>query len=45
MQLGEEKVDVVLCVIRVNQNMVVRHVMLDPEYFILVEVDQDEMKR
>ena len=25
--------------------MVVRHVLLDPEYFLLVEVDQDEMTK
>ena len=34
-----------LCVIRLNQKMVVRHVLLDPEYFLLVEVDQEDVLR
>ena len=44
-QVGDTAIDSVICVIRLNQKMVVRHVMLDPEYFILVEVDQDVMKQ
>lgn len=39
LRLGNQSFDSVLCVIRVNQKMVVRHVLLDPEYFLLVEVD------
>ena len=42
---GSTSIDSVLCVIRINQKMVVRHVLLDPEYFLLVEVDQDEMTK
>ena len=42
-KLGNQAVDSVLCVIRLNQKMVVRHVLLDPEYFLLVEVDQEDM--
>lgn len=45
MYLGNRPLDSVLCVIRISQKMVVRHVLLDPEYFLLVEVDQDEIKR
>jgi len=43
--LGATPIDSVLCVIRLNQKMVVRHVLLDPEYLLLVEVDQEEVKR
>mmetsp|Transcript_37670 Transcript_37670/g.49572 ORF Transcript_37670/g.49572 Transcript_37670/m.49572 type:complete len:175 (+) Transcript_37670:831-1355(+) len=41
----QTSIDSVLCVIRLNQKMVVRHVLLDPEYFILVEVDQDDITK
>ena len=44
-KLGHQSIDSVLCVIRLNQKMVVRHVLLDPEYFLLVEVDQEDVLR
>ena len=36
--LGSEQIEMILCNIRLNQKMEVRHVLVDPDYFLLVEI-------
>ena len=33
------EIELVLCNVKINQKMQVRYVMMDPEYFILIEPD------
>ena len=43
-QSGSNPVEMILCNIRLNQKMEVRHVLVDPDYFILVEILPQEKK-
>ena len=35
---GQDQIEMILCNIRLNQKMEVRHVLVDPDYFLLVEI-------
>ena len=43
-QSGSTPVEMILCNIRLNQKMEVRHVLVDPDYFLLIEILPQEKK-